>query len=111
MAQLALSLPESFLLSPKGQTKSVLRAALRGIVPDEVLDRRDKIGFETPEREWLSGLGTYPIDSLDGLAFIEGVNLKAIREYVTEAISGYRPYSWQVWRFINAGRWAQLFLP
>ena len=31
-----------------GESKWVLRRAMRGIVPDEILDRRDKVGFATP---------------------------------------------------------------
>ncbi len=38
-----------------GQTKAVLRAGLRGIVPDAVLDRRDKMGFVTPRSRWMNG--------------------------------------------------------
>ncbi len=36
-------------------TKRVLRAAMRGIVPDVVLDRRTKIGFNSPMIEWFNG--------------------------------------------------------
>jgi asparagine synthase (glutamine-hydrolysing) len=50
MVNLLLSMPESFLISQNGETKNVFRAAMRGIVPDDVLNRKDKIGFETPER-------------------------------------------------------------
>lgn len=42
-------LPEDFLIAPDGTSKSLFRAAMRGIVPDEILDRRDKVGFATPE--------------------------------------------------------------
>ncbi len=56
MADLLLGLPEHYLISAQGQTKHVMRAALRGIVPDAVLNRRDKVGFETPERQWLAQL-------------------------------------------------------
>ena len=49
MAEFALSLPESFLLSNEGKTKYIFREAMRGIVPDEILDRKDKIGLGTPE--------------------------------------------------------------
>jgi len=45
-------LPEDFIIS-KGKTKGILRDALKGIVPEDILDRRDKIGFATPEDEWL----------------------------------------------------------
>jgi asparagine synthase (glutamine-hydrolysing) len=54
MAEFLLSLPESFLLGPDGQTKRILRAAMQGIVPDQILYRRDKIGFETPQSSWLN---------------------------------------------------------
>lgn len=36
-----------------GRTKAVLRKALRGLVPDEILDRRDKMGFVTAQEVWM----------------------------------------------------------
>jgi asparagine synthase (glutamine-hydrolysing) len=35
-------------------TKWVLRESMRGLVPDAVLDRRDKIGYETPQARWFN---------------------------------------------------------
>ena len=55
LAELAFSLPESFLVSAHGVRKSVFRAAMRGIVPNAVLDRPDKVGFSVPHRDWLRG--------------------------------------------------------
>ncbi|HWV87221.1 MAG TPA: asparagine synthase (glutamine-hydrolyzing) [Capillimicrobium sp.] len=52
VAELALSLPPGFLLAD-GVTKRVLRDAVRDLVPAEVLDRRDKVGFEPPQAQWL----------------------------------------------------------
>jgi asparagine synthase (glutamine-hydrolysing) len=34
------------------QTKWVLRQSMRGINRDDILERRDKIGFATPEKKW-----------------------------------------------------------
>ncbi len=48
LADFLLTLPEDYLISRTGATKHILRAAMRGIVPDDVLDRRDKIGLFTP---------------------------------------------------------------
>jgi asparagine synthase (glutamine-hydrolysing) len=50
----------SFALAPElkmsgGMTKVVLRHAMRGLVPDTVLDRPEKFAFETPQGHWLSG--------------------------------------------------------
>jgi asparagine synthase (glutamine-hydrolysing) len=50
----------SFALAPEmkiseGMTKVVLRRAMRGLVPDVILDRPEKFAFETPLGHWLSG--------------------------------------------------------
>lgn len=108
MANLTLSLPESFLLGSTGETKKILRTALGGIVPKSVLYRRDKVGFATPERAWVRALGPLLHESLDGLRRIPGVNADAARTYVIDCIDGQRPYSEQIWRLVNAGRWVQL---
>ncbi|HEX7071667.1 MAG TPA: asparagine synthase (glutamine-hydrolyzing), partial [Rhodothermales bacterium] len=51
LVEFALSLPDESLFF-RGESKWVLRRAMRGIVPDSILDRRDKVGFATPWRTW-----------------------------------------------------------
>jgi asparagine synthase (glutamine-hydrolysing) len=55
LAEFALSLPDDLLIGDDATTKPTLRRALRGLVPDPILDRRDKIGFATPEAAWFAG--------------------------------------------------------
>ena len=54
LIEFLFKLPEDFLVSNDGRTKSVFRSAMRGIVPSEILDRKDKIGFAVPEKFLLS---------------------------------------------------------
>ena len=54
LADFVLRLPVSYRVSAWG-TKRLLRRAMRGIVPDEVLDRRRKMGFTAPIGTWLRG--------------------------------------------------------
>lgn len=54
MADFLLSLPENYLISDSGVSKRIFRAAMRGIVPDAILDRSDKIGFVTPMQGWVA---------------------------------------------------------
>src|SRR5207244_9153817 len=54
LVELAFSLPGHELIR-RGETKSVLRRALRDLLPAEVLKRRDKLGFVTPEATFLRG--------------------------------------------------------
>ena len=64
VAEFALSLP-SGLLFRGNVTKRVLRDAFRGLVPDVVLDRREKVGYETPEAMWFnSATGTRPVGEI-----------------------------------------------
>jgi len=36
----------------KGQTKAILRKSMKGILPEKIRKRQDKIGFGTPQDEW-----------------------------------------------------------
>jgi len=54
LVEYCLRLPER-LLYRDAESKWILRRAMRGTVPDEILDRRDKVGFVTPWREWWGG--------------------------------------------------------
>jgi asparagine synthase (glutamine-hydrolysing) len=53
VAEFALSVDPK-LLYAGGETKAVLREALRGVVPAPVLERREKVGFEPPQDRWLA---------------------------------------------------------
>lgn len=110
-ADLLLSLPEHYLISSGGETKSVFRAAMRGIVPDAILDRRDKIGFQTPEQQWLTLMADAVRGWLQhdiGLPFLDQASILCEFEAI---IGGRQAFSWQLWRWINFIRWHQHFLP
>jgi asparagine synthase (glutamine-hydrolysing) len=105
LADFMLSLPEAYLVSDQGQTKHIFRAAMRGIVPDAVLDRRDKIGFATPEADWLTILipmaRKWLREDLQ-LPFLKHGLL--LREFESVA-AGRSSNPAQVWRWINFYRW------
>jgi asparagine synthase (glutamine-hydrolysing) len=53
VAEFALSIPAG-LTWREHETKPLLRDAVRDLVPDVILDRRDKIGYETPQERWFA---------------------------------------------------------
>ncbi len=53
LAEFAAGMPDDYLIAPDGTGKLVLKRSLQGLVPAPILDRRDKIGFATPEATWL----------------------------------------------------------
>lgn len=110
LADFLLSLPESYLISQQGETKSVFRAAMRGIVPDEILDRRDKIGFSTPEQAWLLSMADQIRSWLGVEIGVPFLNQKKMIQEFDLIVAGKKSFSWQIWRWINFIRWYQLIL-
>ena len=110
IAELAFSLPVSFLYAG-GVTKRVLRDAARGLVPDAVLERRDKVAFEPPQKRWLAepGLRKLVADALlDPAAGRRGLyDRGAIEQDV-------RRGEWRdpdgIWRALNAELWLRALI-
>lgn len=105
LAEFMLAQPEHYLVSPQGETKALLRAAMRGIVPDAVLDRRDKIGFATPEKTWMISMAETVRSWLSEDIGLEFLDQAMICENFDQIVAGKRPYTWQVWRWVNFIRW------
>jgi len=111
LVEYLLALPEEYLLAPDGTSKSIFRAAMRGLVPDPVLDRRDKIGFATPERQWLGQLAPRVRETLaDATArAIPALDTDAALAEWEAILAGSRAFDWRVWRWINVVRWTERY--
>jgi asparagine synthase (glutamine-hydrolysing) len=112
MADICLSVPENFLVSSRGLTKRLLREAFRGIAPDAVLDRTDKIGFGTsltPTFMREESSFSNELDALEILSFLDMDSVVA--SYGLRDSSQVRQFSSsQRWRFYNYAKWAELML-
>jgi asparagine synthase (glutamine-hydrolysing) len=62
----------------KGTSKYLLREALRPLLPNEIYQRRDKKGFETPIQNWLTRLRPLMLSEImnAGLDFIDPAHIK-----------------------------------
>ena len=109
LVNFAYSIPDHYLISHGGDSKSILKAAMRGIVPDFVLDRKDKVGFQTPEQDWLRLLSTWVDDMLGQAAEFSWLDVDALREEWREILAGKKSYDTRVWRWVNFLRWANIF--
>lgn len=107
----ALSLPATAKVR-NGFTKAIVRDAMKGRIPHEILFRKDKIGFNTPFSDWIRGpLKTWIQDIIssrdfDHCSFIEPEKVKENIKKVmnapsSEYISGEKawislmPYFWE----------------
>lgn len=108
LAEFLLSLPENYLVSDDGTTKHIFREAMRGIVPDEILDRKDKIGFATPEHQWLMSMIEVIDQWIAEAPEIEFINKDEIKKEFEQMKKGLRSFDGRVWRWVNYLRWYQL---
>lgn len=110
LAEAAMCLPEEYLLAPDGTTKHILRRAFRQLIPDAILERRDKIGFSTPEGAWLKSESAWVNAILNSKRLTSfGVFRQPAMSSMVEAIlSGKADYDPWLWRSLNYVRWAEI---
>jgi asparagine synthase (glutamine-hydrolysing) len=104
-------MPDEYLIAPDGTGKLVLKQSLRGLVPDPILDRRDKIGFATPEASWLRTLDSWVAGVFDSDAARASGPLRVdvARRTWLEMRDGRRPFDPMAWRWLNLIRWTERF--
>lgn len=110
IARFSLSLPDHYLIADNGSTKSVLRESLRGIVPEQIIDR-PKVGFATPQGEWLKlqadwALKTFTYEEINALPFMKH---DAFKEIIASMTASSQLQSTTIWRCLNLFYWSKIF--
>ncbi|HWE61189.1 MAG TPA: asparagine synthase (glutamine-hydrolyzing) [Chloroflexota bacterium] len=96
-----------------GLTKQVLRRAARGVIPEVVRARRDKLGFTTPEATWLRGPARAAIAELlasPSPSLREYIRPDAARETFTAFAQGAPVSEALIWRWISLDLWLRTFV-
>ncbi|WP_345244110.1 asparagine synthase (glutamine-hydrolyzing) [Pontibacillus salipaludis] len=93
-----------------GTTKSILRKASRGIVPDHVLDRK-KLGFPVPIRHWLKDeLNTWAKTLIQESETDHLIEKKAVSQLLEDHVQGKGDYSRKIWTVLMFMLWHQIFV-
>jgi asparagine synthase (glutamine-hydrolysing) len=95
-----------------GDTKRVLRRAMTGLLPTVVRERRDKLGFATPEQVWFRGpLRGLVLEGIEAtLARYPGLmNAHGVRALAADMLDGRRALDFTLWRIVNLGLWGARF--
>ena len=97
-------LPPDLLLRG-ATTKVVLREAMRGIAPDEILDRKDKLAYAPPQHQWNHGpLKVWIVTMLDrALKRSEFFNCEAVLDVKRRFEAGADDTL--AWRIASAEAW------
>jgi asparagine synthase (glutamine-hydrolysing) len=108
LASFISSLPEEYVIDMNGTSKAVFRKAMKGIVPDAILERKDKIGFATPEQLWLQDLRPWVESVLNSEAAtsVALLDIPSLQRGWRDVLNGRKAFDFTVWRWINFIRWA-----
>ncbi len=110
VAEYVLGLPSDYKISA-AVTKRVLREAMRGVLPEAIRNRTDKIGFATAEELWLRERASQKfLSGIDRtIAVTGGIVREPIRELTRDMIDGKTAFGFLVWRIISFGDWVERF--
>jgi len=112
LVEFAASIPSKLKTKGLREGKSILKEAVRDIVPDSILFRR-KMGFPTPWKKWLAGAGGDDVEQilLDPRSLERNLfRPEALRLIIAEHRSGKRDHTDRLWRLFNLELWQRLFL-
>jgi asparagine synthase (glutamine-hydrolysing) len=112
IAEFARSLPEEYLVSPEATGKAVLREAMRGLLPNETLNRKDKQGFPVPISEWLLEMEPWArrwLREADQLPFLDQSTMNQVSQRFFGGGKHALADAFLMWRWIFVAGWARQF--
>jgi asparagine synthase (glutamine-hydrolysing) len=103
VVEAALSLPADYKIR-SGWTKFILRCAMKDVLPDEVIWRRSKLGFEAPTNSWLSEGKDLVRESIAGSAIISTITNrpKLLKSLDSMSLK-------QRWMLLNLATWERVY--
>ena len=110
LVEYTLGLPSHYKLE-NGVTKRILREGMKGLLPESIRNRMDKMGFVTPEEEWVRKQAPEQFKKAihETLELSQGILRPAIKEMTEQMIQGNKPFSNELWRFVCFGQWIKRF--
>jgi len=108
LVQLVASVPPKMKFFG-GQQKYLLRKVIKDVVPQNILDRKDKMGFPIPINEWFAG----PLkDFIHDILSTQKARERGIftEQGLTELLKPQQQYGRALWGALNLELWLQTFI-
>ncbi len=99
VVELAYSLPFSYKMH-EGWSKYILRKAAKDKLPDEIVWRRNKFGFEAPTKTWLSDKDEFLSEIKNSIFIKSFVDIEKLHSKIDDIA---------FWKLYNIAIWAKKF--
>ena len=109
LIEYAFSIPSKYKIQ-QGKLKPLLREAMRGIVPQQVLDRKDKKGYNTPNGKWISEIKDEVRSVFENPLVGEYMNTKKLlKDYDLLFNQPEKPDNGRIFKLIAFPMWLTIF--
>jgi asparagine synthase (glutamine-hydrolysing) len=110
LVEFCYSLPDTFKIT-RGQSKTVLREGLKSILPSMIYERKQKLGFPAPERDWLRRNKDWVNRQIDenADALERFVSIKKFKDHFNGFIDGKHTDSAPFFRVLSFAKWLKVF--
>jgi asparagine synthase (glutamine-hydrolysing) len=97
-----------------GMTKYLLRESMKGILPEEIRIRKDKIGFGTPQDEWIRTIEFQSLfnEIINSSSFRNRnfINIKSAKTLFQKHLEYKTNSSNEIWKLIHLELWFREFI-
>ena len=111
LIEFTMDIPETFKVR-NDNPKHLLKKAVRGLIPDEIIDRK-KMGFGAPMSEWMRGpFGKRAKNSIlnSPLVGMLSLNTEFINKICDEHFQARNDYSVWIWVLFNLVEWHRYWI-
>ena len=109
LVEFVISLPDDYKIR-SGETKAILRSAMKAIIPDKITNRQDKMGFVTPEEVWIKENKEIFLSKIENHIKISNglISFNAL-EHFNKVVDGTVAFDFTIWRIVVFGEWLKKF--
>jgi asparagine synthase (glutamine-hydrolysing) len=109
MVEYLFSIPSEFIIN-KSETKFAYRVAMKSVIPEKILNRKDKIGFHTDEFAIMNNVKSDLSEMLNSIRSNNRFfNKKYLLNNIPEMLNDRSKYDNILWRTMNALIWMNKF--
>jgi asparagine synthase (glutamine-hydrolysing) len=110
LVEFCYNLPDEYL-EMDGLTKRVMREGLKNLLPEPIRNRKDKMGFITPEELWVrkGAPALFRAKIAEAVDVTGGIIKPEAIKYFDDVVSGKEAFSYTYWRLIVFSEWIQKF--
>lgn len=107
--EVARAIPTKFRIS-NGTTKYILRQAMKGLIPDAIVDR-PKLGFPVPLQDWLRGHWASRVyETIQAGGIEDYIKLDAVEKMIKQHVEGKDDFARKIWTIFIFSLWHNIFI-